>query len=224
MYKQILAAALLSLAVSGAHAAGTAPATTAATDSAAQSPDASVRGTTEKMQGLIRENHEKYRANQQMFYKVVDEVLVPHFDVRYIAQLVLGKTWRTASEEQRTRFAEAFKLMMIRSYANTLLDNYDSVKAEWQPLRTAPDVSDVTVHATLMRRSGQPVALGFNMHRVGTDWKVYDISVEAISLVANFRSQVSAEVKRTSLDDLIARMEKGEAFKIGAQAKAAGGT
>jgi phospholipid transport system substrate-binding protein len=191
----------------------------AADATAAPAPDQIVRETTEKMQSLIRENHEKYRADEWAYYKVVDEVLVPRFDVRYIAQLVMGKNWRGATEEQRTRFAEAFKLMLIRSYARTLLDNHDSVKAEWQPLRMGPDVTDVTVRTTLLRRTGQPpVAIGFNMRKVDADWKVYDVSVEAISLVTNFKSQITSEIKRTSLDEVIARMEKGEAFKPAAQA------
>jgi phospholipid transport system substrate-binding protein len=221
MIKRVLAGLALSLGALGAHAAATsAPVTTTVPAATAQAPDQIVRGTTEQMQALIRDNHEKYKADQQAFYKVVDEVLVPHFDVRYIAQLVLGKNWRAATEDQRKRFSEAFKLMLIRSYAQTLLNNYDSVKAEWQPLRMSADVADVTVRVSLMRKGGQqPVALGFNMRRVDNDWKIYDISVEAISLVANFRSQISSEIKRSSLDDLIARMEKGELFKPTAQAQ-----
>jgi phospholipid transport system substrate-binding protein len=215
MFKRFFAVATLGLAALGAQAADT------AAPAAGAPPDQIVRETTEKMQALIRQNHEKYIADQPSFYKVVDEVLVPRFDVRYIAQRVMGKSWRSANEDQRTRFTEAFKLMLIRSYANTLLDNYDSVKAEWQPLRVAPDVTDVTVHTVLTRKSGRPpVPIGFDMRRVDNDWKVYDISVEAISLVANFKSQITAEVKRTSLDDVIARMEKGEALFKASQVKA----
>ena len=211
MFRGFIASTLLGLTL--AAQAQTAPAPAGAP------PDQIVRETTERMQALIRENHAKYRADDAVFYKAVDEVLVPRFDVRYIAQLVMGKNWRTATEEQRTRFAEAFKHMLIRSYANTLLDNYDSVRAEWEPLRMKPDVTDVTVHTTLIRKSGQqPVAIGFNMRKVDNDWKIYDISVEAISLVTNFKSQITSEVKRTSLDEVIARMEKGEAFKATKQA------
>lgn len=209
MLKQLFVGAALSAVVLTAAAAA-APAAPAA-------PDQVVRETTEKMQALIREHHKQYAADQESFYKVVDDILVPRFDVRYIAQLVLGRNWRAASEEQRNRFTQAFKLMLIRSYANTLLEYYDSVKADWQPLRMAPDVTDVTVRTTLTRDNGQPLPIGFSMHRVDAEWKVYDISVEAISLVANFRSQFTAEIKRTSLDDVIARMEGGDpAFKAAA--------
>ena len=215
MLARLLLTTALSLTTLVAHAAA-APA--AATQTASIPPDQIVRETTEHMRDLIRQNHDRYVAHQDEFYKVVDEVLVPRFDVKAITQSVLGRNSRSASDEQKKRFADAFKLMLIRSYADTLLRNYDSAKADWQPLRATPDMTDATVHATLIRATGQPVQLGFAMHKVDDDWKIYDVTVEAISLVTNFRSQVNAEIKRTGLDDLIARMEKGESFKPNTQA------
>jgi phospholipid transport system substrate-binding protein len=201
MFKRVIASAVLLTWALAVQAAPT------------LAPDQTVRQTTEQMQNLIRQNYKDYKASEEKFYKVVDEVLTPHFDVRYIAQLVLGKNWRSANEDQRKRFADAFKRMLIRSYGNTLLEYYDSIKADWQPLRMSPDVTDVTVRTTLLRDNGPPLPIGFSMHIVDNDWKIYDISVEAISLVANFRSQITSEVKRSSLEDVIARMESGEAFK-----------
>ena len=200
MLRRLLAPALLLTCAVSAQAAAPVP------------PDQQVKQTTEQMQALIREHHKEYKANQPAFYKVVDEVLTPRFDVRYIAQLVLGKNWRAASADQRDRFTAAFKAMLIRSYADTLLEYYDSVKADWQPLRLSADVTDVTVRTTLQRQNAQPLAIGFNVHLVDNEWKIYDISVEAISLVTNFRSQINAEIKKSSLADVITRMEKGEAF------------
>jgi phospholipid transport system substrate-binding protein len=213
MLKCLLLSAALSLSAVAAQAAA-APVVAAP----ASAPDQIVRDTTEHMRELIRKNHDLYAVHQDEFYKIVDEVLVPRFDVHAITQSVLGRNSRAASDDQKKRFTGAFKLMLIRSYADTLLANYDSVKTDWQPLRLAPEASDATVHATLYRSAGQPVQLGFSMHKVDAEWRVYDVTVEAISLVANFRSQINAEIKRTSLDDLIVRMEKGESFKPSTQA------
>ena len=184
------------------------------TAQAATAPDAAVKQTTEQMQTLIRTNHKAYVADKAKFYADVDQTLTPRFDVRYIAQLVLGKNWRTATEDQRTRFASSFKNSLIRSYADALLDNYDSVEAEWQPLRLPADATDATVRAKLMRKSAPPVNLAFAM-RPGSDgeWKVYDVIIENLSLVTNFRSQFAAEIKKNGLDGLIQRIESGEAIK-----------
>ncbi len=173
-------------------------------------PEDVVKNATAELQALIRENHAAYQADLGKFYAVVDEVVVPQFDVPFIARSVLARNWRTASESQRSRFAEAFKDMLIRSYANALLEYHDSVEAQWKPTRMAPEAEDVVVHASLLRKDGKPpVALAFAIHRSGDSWKIYDIIIENISLVQNFRGQFYSEIKRSGLDDVIARMESG---------------
>jgi len=173
-------------------------------------PDQTIRAATEQLQGLIKTNLKEYRADSEKFYKTVDEVVVPRFDVPFIAKLVLAQNYRTATEEQRTRFANGFKNMLVHSYANALLDNYDSVQVEWQPVRLAAGATEATVNTTLKRDVGKPFGIGFRVHLVGTDWKIYDIAVEDISLVTNFRTQLNAEIKKSGLDSVITRMESGE--------------
>jgi phospholipid transport system substrate-binding protein len=174
-----------------------------------KAPDVLVQETTAQLQKLIHDNHDKYKADTKLYYKVVNDVVVPHFDVPYIGRLVLGRNGKTATDEQRTRFQNAFKDMLIRSYANALLEYNDSVKADWQPLRMAAGTTDVTVNSTLLREGKPPVPVGFVMHLVGSDWKIYDITVENISLVINFRGQMNEEIKKNGLDSVITRMESG---------------
>lgn len=194
---------------------------------ATKAPDEVVKEGTRKLQTLIAQNHAKYKADLPGFYKVVDDTVVPYFDVPFIARSVLARNWKAASEAQRLRFQEAFKNMLIRSYANALLENYDSVEAEWKPMRLAPEADDVIVNSTLIRASGKPpVGIGFALHKLGEEWKVYDITIENISLVTNFRGQFNAEIKKSSLDDVIARMEGGAQVApkpTAASAQASGG-
>ena len=176
----------------------------------APAPDQALRGTVEKLQGLIKDNYKDYRSDSAKFYKVVDEVVVPRFDTPYITKLVLGLNYRTASEDQRSRFTAAFKNMLVRSYANAMLDNYSSVKIDWQPVRLPAGATDTVVNTSLTREAGKPYEIGFRVRLVDGDWKVYDINVENLSLVTNFRTQLNAEIKKSSLDAVIARMESGE--------------
>lgn len=177
-------------------------------------PTEVVRGTTDQMRTLIQQNHETYKKDSVVFYKTVDDVLVPHFDVKRIAQIILGLNWRSASADQRTRFQQAFKNMLVHNYADELLENYDSVKVDYKPARIDDDQIDATVDSSLDRQNGKPpVAISFKLHLNGDQWQVYDVIVENVSLVLNFKTQVNAEIKRTSLDDVIARMEKGELIK-----------
>jgi phospholipid transport system substrate-binding protein len=173
-------------------------------------PDQALRSTVEKLQSLIKDNYKDYRADSAKFYKTVDEVVVPRFDAPYITKLVLGLNYRTASEDQRKRFTDAFKNMLVRSYANAMLDNYSTVKIEWQPVRLAAGATDTVVNTVLTRDNGKPYQIGFRVRLVDSDWKVYDINVEDLSLVTNFRTQLNAEIKKSSLDAVIGRMESGE--------------
>lgn len=180
------------------------------TAQAAQAPDEVIRSATGSLQGLIAQNHDKYRADKGAFYKMVDETVVPYFDTAYIAQLILARNWKTATPEQRTRFETAFKNMLIRSYADALLQYHDSVKAEIKPAQMAPDAKQATVRTDVLRKDGPPVPLDFKMRLVDGNWKVWDITVENISLVTNFRSQVAAQVKQSSLDAVIQKLESGQ--------------
>lgn len=179
----------------------------------AQPADVTIRTATEEFQDLIRQNHEKYRADLPGFYKVVEDKVVPYFDTKGIAQLVLGRNWKTATPEQRTRFESAFKDSLIRTYARAMLDYHDSVKAEWTPLRAEAGATDVTINAKILRQNAPPIPLSFSVHTVGDAWKIYDIAVENISLITNFRSQINAEIKANGLDAVIKKFEDNSFLK-----------
>jgi phospholipid transport system substrate-binding protein len=173
-------------------------------------PDSALKASIEQVQGLIQLHYAEYKAAPPEFGLVVDEVVAPRFDVEGIARLVLGMNYRTASPEQRQRFATAFKNMLMRTYAGAMLDNYNSSRVTWMPPRLSADGINAEINTTLNRSDGQSLAVGFRLHLVDGDWKVLDISVENISLVFNFRTQIGAEIKRTSLDSVIERMNSAQ--------------
>jgi len=176
---------------------------------AGKPPDQEIREATDQLQTLIKQHYNDYKARPDTFYKMVDQVIVPHFDQRYIGQIVLGRAWRGASEQQRSRFVAAFKNSLVHSYADALLDNYNTVKAVWKPVHAAADATDATVTAELQRPQGPPIQLGFSVHVADNQWKVYDVVVDGVSLAANFRSQFTAEIRQKGLDGLIQRLEGG---------------
>ena len=174
--------------------------------------DKVIKEATTEFQGLIAENHEAYRADLKGFYEVVEKKVVPYFDTRAIAQLVLGRNWRKASKEQRERFEAAFKDSLIQTYARAMLDYYDSVEAEWAPLRAEEGADKVSVNAKLLRKDAAPIALSFQVRAVNDQWKIYDIAVENISLITSFRGQINAEIRANGLDAVIERLESNSYF------------
>jgi phospholipid transport system substrate-binding protein len=176
-------------------------------------PDQVVKQTTDQLQKEIGAREKEFKADPRKLYAFVDQVIVPKFDQKYIAQLILARHWKSASEDQRARFQVAFKNMLVHTYADALVEYHNDVKPEWQPLRMAPDATDVTVQSRLVRSSGKPpLPIGFAMRLKDGQWKVYDIIIENLSLITSFRSQINSEIKRSSLDALIQKLEAGQAI------------
>jgi phospholipid transport system substrate-binding protein len=175
-------------------------------------PDEVVRQTTARLQAEIQQREKEFRADPKKLYTYVDRVVVPRFDSRYIAQLILARHWRAANDDQRRRFENAFKNMLVYTYADALVEYHSSVKAEILPLRMAPDAQDVTVQSKLIRNNGKPpLPIGFAMRLKDGEWKVYDIIIENLSLITSFRGQINSEIKRSSLDAVIEKLEAGQA-------------
>ncbi len=180
---------------------------------AATPPDQVVKQATDKLSSEIRKRSAEFKAKPKVFYAVVEDLVVPKFDQRYIAQLVMGRNWREATEPQRNRFTEAFKNQLIRTYADALLEYNDQIKAEWLPLRLEPDATDATVKSKLIRKDAPPVVIGFSLRLKDEGWKIYDITVENISLISSFRGQANSEIKENGIDAFIAKLEAGQFLK-----------
>lgn len=193
-----------------AFALGTATAAVSKAVAPRQTPDQAIRETTDQLRALIRDNRAEYEADTTKFSDMVEKVVVSRFDTRYIGQIILGTHWRTASETQRQRFIVAFRNNLVHSYARALLENSDMVELKWKPVHMAQNAKEATVNVDLMRKEGPPVPIGFDVHLVGAEWKVYDVKIDNVSLATTFRSQFTPEIRKNGIDGLIKRLEAGE--------------
>jgi phospholipid transport system substrate-binding protein len=182
---------------------------TFAPSAATQPPDQAIRETTDQLRSKIQSNRSLYESNSERFFSDVEAIVVPRFDTRYIGQVILGTHWRTATESQRERFITAFKNNLVHSYARALLKHADTVELKWKPVHTAATAKDAAVKVDLVRKEGPPIPITFSVHQVGGEWKVYDVSIENISLASTFRSQYNPVIKKNGLERLIERLETG---------------
>jgi len=188
---------------------GSAAAAVGKTQAPRQTPDQAIRQTTDQLRALIRDNRAAYEADSQQFFDMVEKVVVSRFDTRYIGQIILGTHWRNASEAQRQRFIVAFRNNLVHSYARALLENTDMVELKWKPVHMAQNAQEATVNVDLLRKEGPPVPIGFDVHLVGAEWKVYDVKIDNVSLANTFRSQFTPEIRKNGIDGLIKRLESG---------------
>ena len=173
---------------------------------AASGPLELVKETTD--QTLLRLQHERtvLQQNPDGIYDLVKEVITPHFDFVRISAWVLGKYWRTASKDQKLRFVTAFRTILVQTYGVVLLD-YTDQEIRYLPLRDDPASGDVTVRTEVVQPNGKAVSINYQLYLNNGAWKVYDISVEGVSLVTNFRTSFATEIKQSGLDTLIQRLE-----------------
>lgn len=176
---------------------------------AAPAPDELAQSMVSRLQHELDSRQDEFRNDSAKLHRTVDALLSPHFDFAYIAQLVLARHWRTATPQQRDRFQEAFKHMLIRSYASALLEISSSGKVSWQAAHPAPDATEVTVRSNVLRDNGRTLPVALLMRRRGGDWKIYDITVETVSLVSSFRGQIGSQIRQGGIDALIEKLEAG---------------
>jgi len=170
-------------------------------------PQQLVQVTTDKMLARLKQNKTELDKKPELIYDYVSEIVLPHFDFIRMSQWVLAKNWRVAEKEQKIRFIRAFRTLLIRTYGVALLE-YTQQKINYLPLRSDLASGDVTVRTEIIEKGKQPVALNYSLHKKDKGWKVYDISVDGVSLISNYRTSFASEIKQTSIDALIERLEK----------------
>ena len=153
---------------------------------------------------------------------VVDRVLLPNFDAEYSARLVLGKHWRTATPEQRQRFIDAFVDSMMRQYGTALLD-FTANRMTMLPFKGDPAATSATVRTEIKRDDGTPVPVNYSMRATPSGWKAWDVTIEGVSYVKNFRTDFSAEIEAKGLDAVIQRLESQGTTAAPAKAAAKAG-
>lgn len=170
----------------------------------ASDPQGIVKQTTEQVLQKLRSEGAVLKNDQQRLYQVINEVILPHFDFRQMSKWVLGRYWRTASELQRSQFTKQFQLLLVKTYSNALAEFRDET-VSFLPSQERSE-NEVAVRSTINRVAGPAVLITYQMHKVDNSWKVYDVVVEGVSLVINYRSSFAQEINRNGLDGLIQRL------------------
>ncbi len=152
-------------------------------------------------------DREQARNDPAHVRKLVDEILLPHFDTDYSARLVLGKHWRTATPEQRQRFIDAFYQSLLRNYGSALAE-FTADRMKVLPFRGDLTEDQAVVRTEVKRSNGQRVPVNYTLRATPEGWKAWDVTIEGISYVRNFRNDVGAEIDQTGLPALIERLEK----------------
>ncbi|MDH5534063.1 MAG: ABC transporter substrate-binding protein [Betaproteobacteria bacterium] len=165
-------------------------------------PDELARSVTEEVLAIVRADKDIHAGNQKKVLDLVETKVLPHFNFMRMTQLAMGKHWRQASPAQQTELAREFRALLVRTYT-AAFTQYKNQSVEYRPLRLAPDDTDVMVKSLVQQPSGQPIAVDYSMEKTNQGWKVYNVKIEGISLVENYRNTFNSEVQKNGVDGLI---------------------
>ena len=180
----------------------------AATEAASTEPSAQdvMIDVSTQLFAALDSNRAAIRRNPEAVYPLVDQTVFPHFDVDYATQLVLAQHWREATPEQRQRFVAAFYHALLRTYGSALADaTADRLKV--LPFRGDPGAPQATVRTQVTRSGGTVVPVDYRLRRTPEGWKAFDVVIEGISYVRNYRADLDAEISAKGLDAVIQRIE-----------------
>jgi len=170
------------------------------------SPSEFVTDAVDTLAASLEGQRSELADDKQALYVLIDELLLPRFDRRMAAQQVLARNWRTASEEQRNRFIDAFYTTLVQRYADGVLD-FEPDRIEVLPFRGDASKRIATVKTTVDLEDGTNVSVNYTLVKREAGWMMFDVTIEGVSYIRNFRTEFDAEIKASSLEDVIARLE-----------------
>lgn len=167
-------------------------------------PQLVIQSTSDILQKNLQQ--EEYKRNFLKATEFVDKTIDPHLDFNRVSALVLGKHWKEASDAQKSRFRQEFKMLLVRTYA-TAFTEYADWSIRYLPLKMEPNEDKVIVKTEILQPGAAPTAVDYRMVNAGGDWKVYDILIEGVSLLQNYRTSFGQEITQSGgLDAIINRL------------------
>ncbi len=165
-------------------------------------PDLLVKNVTLEVIDLIAKDKDIQSGSQRKLVELVEAKVLPHFNFVAMTRLAVATNWEKATAEQKKQLTEEFKTLLVRTYSSAL-SAYRDQKFDYRPLRAKPTDTDVTVQVRISQGGREPVILEYDMEKTPSGWKVYDVRVGGVSLVANYRTEFANEIRASGVDGLI---------------------
>ena len=172
---------------------------TAANDIA---PDVLARTTTQEVLEILKKDKELQNGNTAKLYQLVEAKILPNFDFNRMTQLALGKNWPRATAQQKQALVTEFRNLLVRTYSSSLTA-FTNQTVDFKPLVAPAGATEVVVRSEIRQPGGQPIPIDYAMYKTAFSWKVYDVTIDSVSLVTNYRSTFANTIRQSGIDGLI---------------------
>jgi phospholipid transport system substrate-binding protein len=163
-------------------------------------PDALVKNVTLEVVDIIQKDIKD--GDRKKLVALIETKVLPHFNFQAMTASAVGRNWDKATPEQKTRLNDEFRTLLVRTYSSAIAA-YSNQKFDFRPLRAKPTDTDVTVNVRVLQSGSQPVTIDYDMEKRPSGWKVWDVRVAGISLVANYRTEFDTQIRENGVDGLI---------------------
>ncbi len=179
----------------------------------AVAPDEIVRKNTAEVLAMLKADRELAAGDPAKVEKLANEKILPYFNFQRMTQLAVGRAWRDASEAQKTALINEFRRLLVRTYSSSL-SQFKNQLIEVRPLKLSSTETEVIVKTTILQSGGPGVPIDYSMEKMAgaaNDWKVFDVLIDGVSLVTNYRSSFATEIRATGIDGLIKSLSERNA-------------
>ncbi|MDP2880890.1 MAG: ABC transporter substrate-binding protein [Azonexus sp.] len=170
-------------------------------------PDALVKGVTEEVLTILRQDQGIQSGNTQRAMALIEKKVAPHFDFSRMTSLAVGRAWQQADAKQREALISEFHTLLVRTYANSLTAYRDQT-VSFKPSAKPAGGDEVLVRSQINKPGAQPIALDYSLAKTGDRWQVFDVAVASISLVTNYRSSFASEVEKGGIAGLLKALQE----------------
>lgn len=175
---------------------------TLAAQAADTGPDALVRSTVDEVLAVIKQNKD-----QKALVELAEKKVVSNFDFKEMTRLATGRAWSQASAAQQQALERAFRTLLVRTYTTALSQSSAETKVEVKPVALKAGDTETMVRTIVTEPGRKPFAIDYRMWITPSGWRVYDVTVENLSLITNYRSSFQSEIGRSGIDGLIKTIE-----------------
>ena len=176
-------------------------------------PDVMLKQTSDEVIAVIKEKREQLKEDPDLVYDLVNEYILPHLDEVTIAKLALGKNWRAASREQKIEFINEFRNLLIRTYGKSLSEFSDQ-EINYFPVKMKEGEQKVVVKSEVLQPGGPSIPVSYRMRIKDDEWKVYDLSIDGVSLVTSYRGTFDQEVRKGGIEGLLKYLKEKNTKKV----------
>lgn len=186
--------------------------TLAITAKATSDPVSMLKSVADAMLNSLQTHKTTLKKNPTVVYDMARKIIVPHADLSEMTKRVLPpQIWNTATTAQRTTFQQEFTTTLIRTYASALA-SYEDQTVKFFPVRgSVSGLNAVNVNSQIIRPDGPPVSVSYSLVKKGSVWKLFDITVEGVSMLESFRSQFAAQLNHGDMASLLQVLQQHNA-------------